>query len=287
MADKDLDVYEVVHKTKGTRWFMSEEGIRASDGEWTQGKIVSEARGNLLLTVGGQRAFELLIAQPPVKDIDELKSRIGIAPDVEFIRAADVDDDFVFFLNRQGVVALLFFIAIICVYLELHLMTGILGLISALCLILFFWSKWLGGTADSLEILLFMFGVVCVAMEIFVLPGAGVFGVTGVLSIAASLVMASQTFNILDEGQNLEEATRTLGTLGIALLAVGSRGHDDQPLSAADPFPEAHDSHAAGGNGARRPESSAAAAGCGRDRSTRGKNRRGANIVAAFREGGD
>ena len=45
---------------------------------------------------------------------------------------------------------------------------------------------------------------------------------TGVLSIAASLVMASQTFNILDEGQNLEEATRTLGTLGIALLAVGA-----------------------------------------------------------------
>ena len=28
MADKDLDVYEVVHKTKGTRWFMSEEEIR-------------------------------------------------------------------------------------------------------------------------------------------------------------------------------------------------------------------------------------------------------------------
>ena len=82
-------------------------------------------------------------------------------------------DDFVFFLNRPGVVGLLFFIAIICVYLELHLMTGILGLISALCLILFFWSKWLGGTADSLEILLFMFGVVCVAMEIFVLPCAG------------------------------------------------------------------------------------------------------------------
>lgn len=223
MCDKDLEVYEVVHKTRGTRWFMSEEELRAADGEWTQGKIVSEARGNLLLTVGGQRAYELLIAEAPVKDIDELKARLGIAPDVALIRAQRIwIDDFVFFLNRPGVVGLLFFIAIICVYLELHLMTGILGLISALCLILFFWSKWLGGTADSLEILLFLFGLVCVAMEIFVLPGAGVFGVTGVLAIAASLVMASQTFNIVDEGQNLEEATRTLGTLGIALLSVGA-----------------------------------------------------------------
>src|SRR5690606_3876011 len=131
-------------------------------------------------------------------------------------------DDFVFFLNRPGVVGLLFFIAIICVYLELHLMTGILGLISALCLILFFWSKWLGGTADSLEIRLCLFGVVCVSLGIFGLPGVGFFGVTGVLSIAASLVMASQTCNILDEGQNIEGAARTLGTLGIALLAVGA-----------------------------------------------------------------
>ena len=202
MCDKDLDVFEVVHKTKGTRWFMSEEEIRVSDGEWTQGKAVPEARGNLLLTAGGQRAYELLIAEPPVKDLDELKARIGIAPDVTLLRAQRMwIDDFVFFLNRPGVVGLLFFIAIICVYLELHLMTGVLGLISALCLILFFWSKWLGGTADSLEILLFVFGIVCVAMEIFVLPGVGVFGVTGVLAIAASLVMASQTFNIVDEGR--------------------------------------------------------------------------------------
>ncbi|QDT56823.1 Serine dehydrogenase proteinase [Caulifigura coniformis] len=223
MCDKDLDVFEVVHTTKGTRWFMSEEEIRVADGDWTQGKIVSEARGNLLLTVGGQRAYELLIAEPPVKDLDELKARLGIAPDVELIRAQRMwIDDFVFFLNRPGVVGLLFFVAIICVYLELHLMTGILGLISALCLILFFWSKWLGGTADSLEILLFLFGIVCVAMEIFVLPGAAIFGVTGVLSIAASLVMASQTFNLVDDGRNIEEATRTLGTLGVALLGVGA-----------------------------------------------------------------
>ncbi len=222
MCDKDLEVFEVVHKTRGARWFMSDEEIRMADDEWTKGKVVSEARGNLLLTVGGQRAYELLIAEPPVKDIDELKGRLGIAPDVALIRAQRIwIDDFVFFLNRPGVVGLLFFIAIICVYLELHLMTGVLGLISALCLILFFWSKWLGGTADSLEILLFLFGVVCVAMEIFVLPGVGVFGVTGVLAIAASLVMASQTFTLIDEGQNIEEATRTLGTLGMALLAVG------------------------------------------------------------------
>ncbi len=223
MCDKDLDVYEVTHKTKGTRWFMSEEEIRMSDGDWNQGRVVPEAKGNLLLTVGGQRAHELMLAEPPVQDLDELKARLGIAPEVNLVRAQRLwIDDFVFFLNRPGVVGLLFFVAIICIYLELHLMTGILGLTSALCLILFFWSKWLGGTADSLEVLLFLFGMLCVATEIFIIPGVGVFGVTGVLAIAASLVMASQTFNILDEGQSLQDATMTLGTLGIALLAVGA-----------------------------------------------------------------
>jgi membrane-bound serine protease (ClpP class) len=117
-------------------------------------------------------------------------------------------------------VGLLFFIAIACIYLELHLMTGALGLVSAFCFILFFWSKWLGGTAGTLEILLFIFGLFGLAMEIFVMPGVGVFGLTGVLSLVASLVMASQTFSMLDEEHGIEDATRTMGMLGGSIIAV-------------------------------------------------------------------
>lgn len=221
MCDKDLDVFEVVHKTNGTVWFMSDDEIHQAAEDWTKGSLVPETRGNLLLTVNGDRAHQLLLAEAPVRDFEELKERLGIPVDLEVQRAQRTwIDDLVFQLNKPGWVAFLFFIAIVCIYIELHTMTGALGLISAFCFILFFWAKWLGGTAGGLEILLFVFGLFALGMEMFVIPGVGVFGIAGVLSVVASLVMASQTFSLVDQSQNFEEATKTLGTLGVSILAV-------------------------------------------------------------------
>ena len=45
--------------------------------------------------------------------------------------------------------------------------------------IIFFWSQYLHGTSGWLEVMLFIAGVICVAAEIFVLPGFGVLGLGG------------------------------------------------------------------------------------------------------------
>ena len=51
-----------------------------------------------------------------------------------------------------------------------------------------------GGPAGWLEVLLFLAGIVCLMLEVFVLPGVGVFGLAGGLLVIVSLVLASQTF---------------------------------------------------------------------------------------------
>src|SRR5258708_36914434 len=71
---------------------------------------------------------------------------------------------------------------------------GLPAITSALAFLLFFWSHYLSGTADQLEIILFLVGLVCLALELFVFPGFGVFGMSGVLLILTSIVMASHTF---------------------------------------------------------------------------------------------
>jgi membrane-bound serine protease (ClpP class) len=71
---------------------------------------------------------------------------------------------------------------------------GLPGFIASVCFLLFFWSSVLHGTAGWLEILLFITGVVCILVEIFVLPGFGAFGIGGGLLIVASIALASQTF---------------------------------------------------------------------------------------------
>jgi membrane-bound serine protease (ClpP class) len=221
MADKDLKVYEVTNTQTGDVWYMSEEEIHNANGEWEQGRLVPESAEDLLMTVNGRRAHELKIAERPVADFEELKQRLGIPEDIQPRKIGRTWlDDTVFLLNTSTVTGLLFFIGIICIYLELHFMSGFLGIIAALCFALFFWSKFLGGTAGWLEVILFLLGIGCLVMEIFVIPGFGVFGVTGGLLIFGALIMASQTFGNIEPNQDFESTKETMKILSLSLVSV-------------------------------------------------------------------
>ena len=47
---------------------------------------------------------------------------------------------------------------------------------------------------SALEIVLFLVGVACLVLEVFIIPGFGIFGLGGGVMVLASLVLASQTF---------------------------------------------------------------------------------------------
>ncbi len=219
MCDMDLEVFQATHRTKGTVTYMSTAEIHQAGDQWVQGPLVEESKKGWLLTVTGTRASELQLAQPPVQGLDDLKSRLGIPADQRLAAMQRTwVDDLVFWLNTPVIMGLLFFIGLVSIYIELHTMTGFFGLISALCFGLFFWSKVLGGTAGSLEIFLFAIGGVCLLVEFLVLPGFGVFGVTGILLVLASIVMASQTYGHL--GPNMSDSQQTFQTLKIFGTAV-------------------------------------------------------------------
>jgi membrane-bound serine protease (ClpP class) len=221
MADPKIDIYRATNKRTGQVAFMSEDELHQAGEDWLKGEPIEESRGDVPLTLRAGRAHELGIAEAPVAGFDEVKQRVGVPLDLNPVKIGRTwIDDLVWVLNNSFVTGLLFFIGIICIYLELHFMTGLLGIVSALCFALFFWSKVLGGTAGWLEVVLFLFGLGCLALEIFVLPGFGVFGVSGILLIFAGLVMASQTFGNLETGRDMSAATTTLGTLSASVLAV-------------------------------------------------------------------
>jgi membrane-bound serine protease (ClpP class) len=222
MADKNLQVFQVKNRQTGRTWFMTDADIQASNGEWEKGLPVPESGANNLLTVRGERAHELLLAQPPVRDFDELKQRLGIPPETTIAEAKRTwVDTLVFILNTDWALFLLLLVGGICIYIELHLMTGLLGIIAGLCFAIFFWSHFLGGTAGWLEVLLFSIGATCLALEIFVIPGFGVFGITGILLVFSSLILASQTWSNLDPNStNYRQLSLTLGTLGGSIVSI-------------------------------------------------------------------
>lgn len=225
MADRQLKVFQVTHRDTGRVWYMSEAEIQASAGEWIQGPQVREANGELLLTVEGNRAHELKLAEKPVHDLNELKERLGLPADIRLnpVQKNWVDVT-VFLLNTPGMTVLLIVMGVAFIYLEAHFPTSLFGILSLLCFALFFWSRFLGGTADGLEITLFLLGAGCLAMEIFVVPGFGVFGISGILMMLASMIMASQSFGNLEPLEDLYLLSRTMGTFLAAMVAVGVVG---------------------------------------------------------------
>ncbi len=207
---------------------MTEAEIHESGDEWVQGPLVQESKKGWLLTVTGRRAHQLQLAQAPVDSLADLKARLGIPAEQRLVPMQRTwVDDLVFWLNIPFIMGFLFFIGLVSIYLELHTMTGMFGLLSALCFGLFFWSKVLGGTAGSLEIVLFLLGVGCLLLEFLVLPGFGFFGVTGIMLTFASIIMASQTFghlgpNMTDAGQSLQTMKVFGGAVvGLIVCAVG------------------------------------------------------------------
>ena len=97
---------------------------------------------------------------------------------------------------------------------------GLPGFLGTLCIALFFWSNWLGGNAEWFELLMFILGLVFLLLELFVVPGLGVFGIGGLLLLISSLILMSQDFVFPTTGSQIEQLPRSMlplvgGALGI------------------------------------------------------------------------
>ena len=151
----------------------------------------------------------------------ELKQRLGI-PATAVVPASKQTwvDTMIAVLKSPGATFLLFMVGLICLYLEVYTVSGFFGIGAALCFAIFFWSRFLGGTAGWLEVTLFVFGIALIAMEIFVIPGFGVFGLSGGLAVIFSLILASQTFVIPSTNAEFDQFSWTLGTLSSSIVAV-------------------------------------------------------------------
>ena len=219
MVNMDLVVYHVSHRQTGEETFMSQEELDAAeDGpDWERGKPVFESREEYFLQVSGQRATELQLAEGTASDRYELLDQLGIQGELNVLKPTAVDTA-VFLLNLPLITGLLFVVGLVALYVELSAPgISVGGLIAMFCFALFFWSRFLGGTAEVLEVLLFLSGVVFLAVEVFVLPGFGVSGVLGLLLMFLGVVMASHHFVV-------PETPRQLSALANTLLVVTGSG---------------------------------------------------------------
>lgn len=193
MVDRHLAVYFYRNANTGDQRAMSEREFAELDDkkDWIQDGLVPGSREDQFLTLNGEQALAVGLAAANVDNFAELKELYGLTTEPKVFEETWVDT-LVLVLNSPLVTGILLVVALVCLYLELYTAgLGLFGLLSGLCFALFFWSRFLGGTSGWLEVILFLAGVACIAVELFLLPGFGVFGLTGILLMLAGLILAS------------------------------------------------------------------------------------------------
>jgi len=183
---------------------------------WNQGVKVDFAGGLTFV-----KANELGLASDNPVSLEAVGLKFGIDTLPPESRT-NATERFVEWLGGQAWLSmLLFMVGIISLSAELSTPgMGVAGILSAVCFLLFFWIHLFQGTVEWLEILLILGGMVCLAAEIFILPGFGVFGVTGLILLATGLLLAGQTFVVPTNEYQWKRTGQAVGQFGLVTMGL-------------------------------------------------------------------
>jgi membrane-bound serine protease (ClpP class) len=211
-----LTVHRAVEQGSGRVEYFTEAELESREDRdaWQLGPQVGVGP----LKLDGRRAEELGLVAHVVDDAEGLKRAYGLDGQVALAEPG-WSDRLLEALASPSLAWLLLLIGGAGLYIELKTPgVGFGGFVAMVAFIVYFWSQYLNGTSGWLEVMLFIAGVVCVAAEIFVLPGFGVLGLGGGLLVIASIVLASQSFVLpVNEYQIQQMQWSLIGILGAAV----------------------------------------------------------------------
>ncbi len=224
MMDRELTVYHVRHVKTGEWSFVTGEELTADQAgprQWGNEQLVKAGGPDgRALRLSADEAVQWGLARHKVEGLNELYALYGLNPPDVKVASYDWLDELASFLRGRVVRVFLVMIGIVCLILELKMPgVGIPGVIAAICFVLFFWSHWQSAGLDLLGVLLFILGVVLIALEVFVLPGFGVAGISGTLLIVFSLALVA----LEKQPQTSEEwfgLLSMMGQFGLALIGA-------------------------------------------------------------------
>ena len=158
-----------------------------------RGKTVSESGKLLTLTAGDMLKYG--ISSGTVYDAGELLRSLDVAlSDTVFLEEAIIDKA-AGLVTGTALTSILVLVGLVALYMEITSPGfGAPGTVAIICFAIVFLGGALLGTVGSLELLLFLLGVVLLIVEIFLIPGFGITGISGIVIIAAALILSRQGF---------------------------------------------------------------------------------------------
>ncbi|MFP4374862.1 MAG: NfeD family protein [Spirochaetaceae bacterium] len=229
MVDADVEALEVL--VDGERRIVTgDELARLREQEEAGGPTVEVAttiseEGKLLsLTAGEMERFGVSAGSPA--DFGELYDELEVEADRVVELSPDAADRVVSVITGGAFTSLLILVGLVALFLEITSPGfGIPGSVAVIAFSLLFTANFMLGRVASLELLLFMGGLVLLLLEVFVIPGFGVAGISGLALLTASLILSMQGFIVPEFDWQWDLLNRNVllvlvSTLG-AFLAFG------------------------------------------------------------------
>jgi membrane-bound serine protease (ClpP class) len=144
-----------------------------------------------VLTFTAQEALEHKFCEAIVESIPELLETAGVENyEIKEHKVTGMDK-IIGFLVNPIVSGILIMVLIGGIYFELQSPGVGFPLVAALiAAMLYFAPLYIEGLADNWEIIIFVVGIILIAVEIFAIPGFGVAGITGILLVVGGLTLS-------------------------------------------------------------------------------------------------
>ncbi|MCC9601517.1 nodulation protein NfeD [Stieleria sp. JC731] len=219
----ELEIFQFTNKKTGQIKYCSQDDLVAGVEDpqlerdrWEKGERIDFSEG-----INADRAIELGLAEAKSESLQDAAVRAGFSS----IPAPVSDRGVIRFVERlgrnKGLMMILMMVGFVALSAEMNAPgIGVPGFFAMVCFGLFFWMNYLAGTAEWLELVLLIMGLGCIGLEIFVIPGFGIFGIGGMIMTIASIVLMSQTFVLPKNSFQLAVLTRGLWAAIVGLLGM-------------------------------------------------------------------
>lgn len=223
MVDEDIELREVFVDEQ-LRVMTAEEFQDAQREAQKTGQVVEEGKlispAGKLLTLTARESERYGVSSGTFTRRTEVFEFLGLeGPRVTDLFESPADRA-VGFLTGSAFTSILIIMGLVALFIEITSPGfGVPGTIAIICFAIVFASYALLGTVGSLELIFFVLGLVLLILEIFVIPGFGVAGISGIALIVGSLVLSMQGFVLPDFEWQKELFRRNILVVGLSTVS--------------------------------------------------------------------
>lgn len=175
------------------------------------------------VSLTSRQALECAYADGIAGSINDVLTDLGRAgAPVEYYQSS-LSDNILGFLSNATVRAILVMLILGGIYMEMHTPgLGVAAAVASTAAILYFLPMFITGTVPAWVLVSLIIGIILIQLELFVIPGFGICGISGIIAVTAALI-GGMTSNDAVSGFDIAAVGKSLAVVGTGCaLAVAA-----------------------------------------------------------------